>query len=128
MKKNILILIIVIFLILIGITGLIVKSNLAQKPSNNQLVSNENVQVVNLGFSSYNYNPGTITVKQGVPVRIVMDLGQVNGCYRAFTIPQLNIQKVFRSGDNTLEFTPTQKGTYKFSCAMGMGTGTLVVQ
>jgi plastocyanin domain-containing protein len=128
MKKNVWILVIVVFLVLVGVTGLVIKSNFAQKPNSNQLISNENVQVVNLGFSGYNYNPGTITVKQGVPVRIVMDLSQVNGCYRAFTIPQLNIQKVFRNGDNTLEFTPTQKGTYRFSCAMGMGTGTLIVQ
>ena len=127
MKKNIWILIIVISLILVGVTGLIVKSNFAQKPSNNQLVSNENVQIVKLGFNNYNYDPGTITVKQGIPVRIVADMGQINGCYRAFAIPQLNIQKVFRSGDNTVEFTPTQKGTYKFSCSMGMGTGTLIV-
>jgi plastocyanin domain-containing protein len=84
-------------------------------------------QIVNLTMANYNYSPSVITVKANQPVRIVADLSKVQGCYRAFNIPGLRIQKVFASNDNALEFTPTTPGTYPFSCAMGMGRGTLVV-
>ncbi|MBS3142406.1 cupredoxin domain-containing protein [Candidatus Woesearchaeota archaeon] len=84
------------------------------------------VQEVTLGFGN-NYEPNIITVNQGVPVRITMDMNEVRGCFRSVVIPQLGIRKTFTESDNVLEFTPDKKGTYPFSCAMGMGTGKIVV-
>ena len=55
-------------------------------------------------------------------------MNQLRGCLRAFRIPNLGISKVFNSNDNVLEFTPTSKGTFGFTCSMGMGTGTLIVK
>ena len=93
----------------------------------NKIYLDGNTQVVTLGVANYNYDPETITVEAGKPVRIVGNMEQLQGCLRAFTIPRLGISKVFKSGDNVLEFTPAQKGTFGFSCSMGMGTGSLIV-
>lgn len=86
------------------------------------------VQEFTLSLGSSNYEPETITVEAGKPVRITADLTSLTGCFRTFLIPDLGIKKQFKAGDETLEFTPTEKGTYSFRCSMGMGKGTLIVQ
>ena len=45
-----------------------------------------------------------------------------------FTIRQLGLAKRLTTPSDTLDFTPTQKGTFRFACSMGMGTGTLIVE
>ncbi len=103
------------------------KSGSGSSNENNNVnsVSGE-VQNVVLSYKNYNYYPNTITVKAGQPVRISLD-NSVSGCYRGFTIRQLGIAKNLRTPSDYVEFTP-QKGTYRFACSMGMGTGTLIVE
>lgn len=85
------------------------------------------VQTIYLSAVGINYSPAVIKVKQNVPVRIVADMQNLQGCLRSFVIPGFGIRKIFSAKDNVLEFTPTQKGSFAFSCSMGMGKGTLVV-
>ena len=94
----------------------------------NRMYLDGDTQVINLGVANYNYDPEVITVEAGKPVRIIGNMNQLGGCLRAFTIPQLGLSKLFKDGDNTIEFTPTKKGTFGFSCSMGMGTGSLIVK
>lgn len=84
-------------------------------------------QEIELSWGRFNYKPESITVKQGEPVRIKADLTRLQGCFRSFVIPDLGVQTYFSSGNDVVEFTPTQKGTFRFSCAMGMGNGQLIV-
>lgn len=93
----------------------------------NIVVNEKDVQIVNLGVANYNYDPETITVEANKKVRIVGNMQQLKGCLRSFTIPDLGIKKIFNDNDNVLEFTPSKKGTFGFSCSMGMGIGKLVV-
>ena len=85
------------------------------------------VQVVNLSAQGINYTPSVITVKQNQPVKIVANLATMQGCLKSLVIPAFNVRKVFSDNDNTVEFTPTQKGSFAFSCSMGMGRGTINV-
>ena len=94
----------------------------------NKIYQDGDFQVIDLGVANYNYDPETITVEAGKPVRIIGNMNQLQGCLRAFTIPQLGISKLFKSGDNVLEFTPEDKGSFSFSCTMGMGAGSFVVR
>src|SRR3989344_1874691 len=108
-----------------AVTGDLVRGG----PTGSNTVTNENgIQIVNLGVANYNYDPSVITVEAGKPVRIVGNMNQLQGCLRAFSIPQLGLSKIFANGNNMLEFTPKQKGSFGFTCSMGMGTGTLIVQ
>lgn len=84
-------------------------------------------QVINLSAQGIKYTPDQFTVKANQPVKIVANLATLQGCLKSFTIPQLGIKKVFSNSDNTVEFTPTQKGTFDFSCYMGMGRGKITV-
>lgn len=90
-------------------------------------VSTDGVQRVTLGFGQFNYSPDTIRVKRGVPVELVADR-TLSGCFNTFVIPQLSVWKQFTVTDRKLAFTPTRAGTFRFSCAMGMGAGRLIVE
>ncbi|MDE1848676.1 MAG: cupredoxin domain-containing protein [Nanoarchaeota archaeon] len=98
-----------------------------QNSNTSQASQNGNVQKVVLSLKNYNYYPNMITVKAGEPVSISLD-NSIQGCYRYFAIPQLNLGKALPTPSDTLDFTPTQKGTYRFQCGMGMGYGTLIVE
>lgn len=95
--------------------------------NNTQFVSEENgKQIINLSFSGYNYSPNIFNVKVGKPVKIIADVQSLVGCYKSFTMPSLGVKKIFTNEDNTIEFTPEKKGTYDFSCYMGMGRGQII--
>ena len=88
----------------------------------------DSIQNVQLSMQNYNYYPQRIVVKKGIPVRITADLQSVTGCYRGFQIPDLGVRGAFSQSSPSIEFTPTKTGEFRFSCSMGMGTGTIVVQ
>jgi sulfite exporter TauE/SafE len=87
----------------------------------------EDVQVVNSTLSSGAYPD--ITVRAGVPVRWVIDApqGSVNGCNYDMVIGVYGIEYQFQTGENVIEFTPTQAGAYDYTCWMGMISGTITV-
>ena len=89
--------------------------------------SNKEAQKVVLGLKDFNYYPNTIKVKANKPVSISLDKS-VYGCLRDFTIREFGIRKYLRTPSDTVEFTPSKSGIYRFSCSMGMGTGTLIVE
>ena len=89
--------------------------------------SNKEAQKIVLSLKDFNYYPNTVKVKAGKPVSISLDQG-VSGCLRDFTIRDLGIREYLRTPSDTVDFTPTKPGTYRFACSMGMGTGTLIVE
>ena len=84
-------------------------------------------QKVVLGVKNLNYYPNTIKVQEGKLVRIYLD-SSVTGCLRSFTIRDFGVAKYLKTPNDYVEFTPNKKGSFRFSCSMGMGTGTLVVE
>ncbi len=97
-------------------------------PMQNTVHEIDGVQTVTLSLGKFNYNPETITVSVGKPVKIIADLTRLRGCFQSFVIPDLGLEHYFNIGSETLEFTPTKTGTFLFSCAMGMGKGTFIVE
>ena len=77
-----------------------------------------NVQIVNVEAGSFYYKPNEIHAKVGTPVKIVMTAKDM---MHDFTIDELNVKlPITKSGQtNTVEFTPTTKGTYTFYCSVG---------
>ena len=94
---------------------------------NGDVIADGDAQIITLGIKDYNYYPNTITVKANQPVRIYLD-ESVGGCYRSFTVREFGVSKYLRSPEDYVEFVPTKTGTFGFSCSMGMGTGTLIVE
>ncbi len=90
------------------------------------VIGSGEVQEIVIGMKDYNYYPNTINVKAGNSVKLSLD-DSVYGCFRDFTINDLGVRKYLETSNDFVEFTPTQPGTYTFSCSMGMGVGKLIV-
>lgn len=96
--------------------------------NNDQNVTIENgVQIVKMDQTFNGYTPNTFTVKKGVPVKWVVNSVDSNTCASTIVAPSLNIRKTLSPGENIFEFTPTETGQIRFSCAMGMYTGAFNV-
>ena len=126
-KKSNLYLIGIIVLIIFGIY--FISDTKGDSVTGNAVVNNVNaeVQKVIIGMKDFNYYPNTIKVKANKPVSISLDKS-VYGCFRSFTIRDFGITKYLKTPSDTVVFTPTKKGTFRFACSMGMGTGTLIVE
>ena len=85
------------------------------------------VQKVVIGEKNLNYYPGEIRVKVGQPVSITLD-SSVTGCLRSFNIKDLKVSKYAKTPSETIDFTPTKKGIFRFACSMGMGYGKIIVE
>lgn len=124
-KKTTLYLALILILIVAAGFFLVGKDNSIGNTTGN--TGSGEIQKVVIGMKNLNYYPNTITVKANQQVRISLD-STVTGCLRSFTIRDFGIAKYLRTPNDYVEFTPTKKGTFRFSCSMGMGTGTLIVE
>lgn len=85
-------------------------------------------QTVRMSVDSSGYHPNDFTIKKGLPVRWIISGDNVFGCQAYFIVPKLGIQRTLKSGENIIEFTPTETGEIPFSCSMGMYRGRFVVE
>ncbi|MGM9605497.1 MAG: sulfite exporter TauE/SafE family protein [Faecousia sp.] len=87
----------------------------------------EDVQIVNSTLSIGRYP--SITVQVGKPVKWIIDApaGSINGCNYTMIIPAYNMEYTFHEGENIIEFTPTETGTVRYCCWMGMIWGSILV-
>lgn len=75
------------------------------------------------------YNPNTVRVKAGTPVRLVFDRRDTSGCSEEVVFPDFGIRKFLPTGQQTtIEVTPPAPGRYEFMCGMSMLRGTLVAE
>jgi len=84
-------------------------------------------QTVTMYVTLNGYEPNTLQVKKGIPVRWVIDVKQMTRCTDEIILPEYNIRKKLRPGENVVEFTPTREGVIRFSCWMQMVWGKFVV-
>lgn len=87
------------------------------------VVLDNGVQVVSMTETNSGYSPNNITIKNGIPVRLVIDAQAPYSCASALLIPKYKIRAFLKAGENIVEFTPTSIGTIPFSCSMGMYKG-----
>src|SRR3989338_7579729 len=94
-------------------------------PITGNVVAGE-VQKVVLSQDDLNYKD--IVVQAGKPIVINAD-SSVTGCLRSptFNFGGKKYSKNLRTNNDVLELPALEKGTYSFTCSMGMGRGTLIV-
>lgn len=78
------------------------------------------VQEVTIQLESGSYVP--IIVEKGTKVRWIINAekGSLNGCNNKIIAREYGIEQTLSLGENVIEFTPTEVGTYAYSCWMGM--------
>ncbi len=95
-------------------------NNSKASQSGKAAVIKDGMQTVTTILDSGRYQP--IIVQKGIPVRWIMkaDQNKINGCNYSIIIQKYGISYDFQPGDNVIEFTPTESGTFPYSCWMGM--------
>ena len=74
------------------------------------------------------YTPDTIVVERGRPVRLVFRREESALCSERVVLPAFDKSAVLPEGEEVaLEFLPTERGEFPFSCQMGMLRGRIVV-
>lgn len=75
------------------------------------------------------YSPSTIEVPVGKPVRLHFDRRDSGACTDEVVLSDFGIRRFLPAGrTTTVEFTPSQPGTYQFACGMGMVRGKVIAQ
>jgi len=91
-----------------------------------------NVQVIKTVYTQDNdIQPNRFTVKSGQPVRMEIEVKDDGyGCMGSIMIPGLTQRpEIFRKGAPIVfNFTPTNPGDYRITCAMGIPRGVITVQ
>jgi plastocyanin len=78
--------------------------------------------------SSDGYEPSSVSVKKGEPVRLAFYRADADNCGGEVAFTKQNIKKKLPVGETVLvEFTPTEAGEIAFACGMDMLRGKLVV-
>ncbi len=94
-------------------------------------VSSANAQVITASYTVRgDISPTQFTVKVNEPVRFEIDAKEDGqGCMGSVALPGLTSKiEVFTKGKVTaFDFTPTKKGTYSITCAMGAPRGQIKV-
>ena len=73
------------------------------------------------------YDPGTIRVPAGRPVRLVFERTDASSCSEEIVLPDFNIRRFLPTGKKVaIEVTPPTAGRYEFHCGMGMLHGALI--
>lgn len=86
-------------------------------------------QVIKMDASSEGYNPNRFKVRANVPVRWEIADKGTSGCTNAIIAKSLFKDEIALTPGkvSVKEFTPKKAGKYKFSCWMGMVSGTIEV-
>ena len=75
------------------------------------------------------YEPATVRVKAGAPVRLVFDRQETSSCSEEVVFPAFGIRKFLPTGKPTsIEVTPPGPGRYEFMCGMSMLRGALIAE
>lgn len=107
----------------------IIKSNITQDQYKGYAIAEikDGIQYVEIELTPKGYTP--ILVQKNIPVvfNIKADHVQYLGCINSIKIPDLEIEKDLKNGDNLIEFTPTKTGDIAYTCWMGMVTSNIKV-
>ena len=75
------------------------------------------------------YNPDTIVVRAGKPVRLTFRREESSSCSEMVVFGDFGKSAHLPEGEATpVELAPPKPGTYEFTCQMGMLRGRLVVE
>lgn len=75
------------------------------------------------------YEPRTVRVPAGRPVRLVFDRRETSSCSEEVVFADFGVRKFLPAHERTvIELTPPAPGTYEFTCGMAMLRGRLIAE
>ncbi len=89
-------------------------------------LSADGVQEVVVAVRDTGYSPSVVTVRAGAPTRLTFRTAGTQGCTRTVVVPSLRVNRLLPStGDTTLELGTLKPGRLRYTCGMGMYSGTI---
>ena len=75
------------------------------------------------------YDPATIRVAAGRPVRLVFDRRESSSCSEELVFPAFNLRRFLPENQRTtIDIIPPAPGSYEFTCGMGMLHGRVIAE
>jgi plastocyanin domain-containing protein len=112
----------------LGLIGLELWWFLFNKPKSQKVSATNGIQEVNIVVDG-GYEPSRIVVQVDQPVRLKFDRKDPSSCLEAVRLPDFHIAQGLPLNQVTpIEFTPTEPGTYTFTCGMNMFRGEIQVE
>lgn len=103
-------------------------SSISTTAASDPNVTMENgVQVVRMTQTASGYSPNSFTIKKGVLVKWIVTSEDAFTCAASIVSSKLGIRKNLVAGENIIEFTPEEAGNVRFTCSMGMYSGSFNV-
>jgi len=91
-------------------------------------VFKDGYQEIRMEVNRYGWSPEKFVLQKGVPVKWIIEGKEINGCNNAIQVPKYGLKFDIKSGEQIIEFTPTESGTISWSCWMGMIPGVFIVK
>ncbi len=89
----------------------------------------DGVQNVDIQVFPNGYNPNSVKVKAGIPIKMNLTTTGGLGCTLAFVMPQLGIrQNLQRDATTTIDIPAQNPGKLTWTCSMGMYFGVMEVE
>lgn len=96
-------------------------------PVEGSAVLEGDVQKVAVDTSTGTFSPNVVKVKAGVPVEIAFSQAP-GGCLSGVSFPDFDINEDLTAGAKTVTLPALEKGTYQFTCQMGMVSAQIVAE
>jgi sulfite exporter TauE/SafE/copper chaperone CopZ len=90
-------------------------------------VANAKAQTLKTTQGANGYAPTNVTIASGTPTTWVIESTSATSCATSLVVPSLGIQKSLKLGQNTIDLPPMAAGVLRYSCSMGMYSGTITV-
>jgi plastocyanin domain-containing protein len=75
------------------------------------------------------YQPSTVRVPAGTPVRLIFERQETNSCSEELVMADFGIRRFLPAFQQTaIELAPMSPGTYEFTCGMSMLRGKVVAE
>lgn len=99
----------------------------AQGPVGGFTAGPDGVVEVPLTIANVRFEPSSVVIPDGQPVRLIVDRREANACSDQLAIPQMNILVDLEPNATTVVDLPAvAAGTYTLTCGMGMMAGSIV--
>lgn len=119
---------VVLAVVIFSFTGLVNGNENVNKEIKKSYINTNEIQNVKLSMQGWEYKLEPSTLKEGVHVKLEVDMDNVRGCMRDIVINEFGVRKFVNENDNIIEFVPTKSGTFSIVCSMNMGRGSFSVE
>lgn len=90
-------------------------------------VAADGTQALRTTQQAQGYSPRNVQIYAGFATTWTIDSKSASSCASSLVVPSLNISRRLKVGANTINLPPMKAGVLRYSCSMGMYSGTITI-